>query len=357
MALARPASLHAQSAAIPLDLHLPADAAERLAPELWNFMDENRDISLQLLLEGPGQSSPGQVKLRPLSSPPPEAAVTQPGVPFQRQLLMLFWNKDAFTWAGLDPEAPPTVWQEQIALAVHATRRQPERLRCWGLQIPADIAAFQALAAQNGAALADADGVAAFDTPACIEALQYWVDFGPKWQARPPGAPGTAATLRAFIGGHAAMAWLPSSSLAAVATHAAFVFGVAPLPAHQAAASVMEGEDFYLMATASPAQTAAAKRLLGWLMTPERQAARCIADGMLPPDPAAWDTIAMQQHMADFPAIGVMRTAMADAVPIFVPHAAEAGAALDAALTAALEGAATPEAALAAARTSATATK
>ena len=349
MALARPASLHAQSAAIPLALHLPADAAERLAPELWDFMDENRDISLRLLLEGPAQLS-----LRPLSSPPPDAAIAQAGVPFQRQVLMLFWNKDAFTWAGLDPEVPPTVWQEQIALAVHATRRQPERLRCWGLQIPAEMAAFQALAAQNGAALADADGVAAFDTPTCIEALQYWVDFGPKWQARPQGAPGTAATLRAFIGGHAAMAWLPSSSLAAVATHAAFVFGVAPLPAHQAAASVMEGEDFYLTADATPAQTAAAQRLLGWLMTPERQAARCIADGMLPPDPAAWDTIAMQQYMADFPAIGVMRTAMADAVPIFVPHTQ---AALDAALTAALEGSATPEAALAAAQAHATATK
>ena len=34
------------------------------------------------------------------------------GIPFQRSTIVLYWNKDAFKEAGLDPEKPPTDWNE-----------------------------------------------------------------------------------------------------------------------------------------------------------------------------------------------------------------------------------------------------
>ena len=36
------------------------------------------------------------------------------GVPFQRSTIVMYYNKDAFKEAGLDPEAPPTTWEEFV---------------------------------------------------------------------------------------------------------------------------------------------------------------------------------------------------------------------------------------------------
>ena len=45
------------------------------------------------------------------------------GIPFQRSTIVLYWNKDAFKEAGLDPEKPPTTWDEQLAFAQKLTKR------------------------------------------------------------------------------------------------------------------------------------------------------------------------------------------------------------------------------------------
>ncbi|WP_163333819.1 extracellular solute-binding protein, partial [Klebsiella aerogenes] len=39
------------------------------------------------------------------------------GIPFQRSTVVLYWNKEAFKEAGLDPEKPPATWAEQVAFA------------------------------------------------------------------------------------------------------------------------------------------------------------------------------------------------------------------------------------------------
>src|SRR5689334_9914381 len=44
------------------------------------------------------------------------------GVPFQRSTIVLYWNKEAFKEAGLDPDKAPDTWQEQAAFAEKLTR-------------------------------------------------------------------------------------------------------------------------------------------------------------------------------------------------------------------------------------------
>jgi sn-glycerol 3-phosphate transport system substrate-binding protein len=36
------------------------------------------------------------------------------GIPFQRSTPVLYWNKEAFAEAGLDPETPPATWEEMV---------------------------------------------------------------------------------------------------------------------------------------------------------------------------------------------------------------------------------------------------
>jgi sn-glycerol 3-phosphate transport system substrate-binding protein len=45
------------------------------------------------------------------------------GIPFQRSTIVLYYNKEAFKEAGLDPNRPPATWKEQIEYAQKLTKR------------------------------------------------------------------------------------------------------------------------------------------------------------------------------------------------------------------------------------------
>ena len=113
------------------------------------------------------------------------------GVPFQRSTIVLYWNKDAFRAAGLDPDHAPATWQEQADMAAKLTRRNGDQVERWGVQIPSSgfpYWLFQALATEAGGTLANADGNATdFASAACVEALRYWIDLSARYHAHPPG--------------------------------------------------------------------------------------------------------------------------------------------------------------------------
>ena len=59
------------------------------------------------------------------------------GVPFQRSTVVLYWNKELFKEAGLDPEKAPATWAEQAAFAQKLTKRDASgNVTQWGVQIP-----------------------------------------------------------------------------------------------------------------------------------------------------------------------------------------------------------------------------
>src|SRR5690625_2770877 len=69
-------------------------------------------------------------------------------VPFQRSTVLLYYNKDMFEKAGLDPETAPTSWDEVVEYGEKLTNDDQ-----WGIELPATISGYwiyQALALQNG---------------------------------------------------------------------------------------------------------------------------------------------------------------------------------------------------------------
>lgn len=44
------------------------------------------------------------------------------GIPFQRSTIVAYYNKDKFKAAGLDPDAPPTTWDEMISMGKALTK-------------------------------------------------------------------------------------------------------------------------------------------------------------------------------------------------------------------------------------------
>ena len=75
----------------------------------------------------------------------------------------------------------------------------------WGIQVPGNgftYWLFQAFAAQAGTELANANGSkVTFDDPACVEALQYWIDLTAKYHVHPPGIVDWGTTPRDFLEG------------------------------------------------------------------------------------------------------------------------------------------------------------
>ena len=58
-------------------------------------------------------------------------------IPFQRSTIVMYYNKDAFRKAGLDPNSPPATWDELVAAGKKLTTRDDSgKVTQWGLEIP-----------------------------------------------------------------------------------------------------------------------------------------------------------------------------------------------------------------------------
>ncbi len=234
------------------------------------------------------------------------------GIPFQRSTIVLYWNKELFKEAGLDPETPPATWAEHTAFAERLTKRDASgNTATWGTQIPTTGFAYwllQALTIAAGGTLANQEGTrTAFDSPANVEALTYLVDLSRKQKVMAPGVIDWGTTPRDFFERKAAMIWTTTGNLTNVRTNAKFPFGVAMLPAGQRRGSPTGGGNFYLSKTAKPAEQEAAVRFVRWLTMPERAASWSVATGYVATSPAAYETPAMKEYVAAFPPAAVAR--------------------------------------------------
>lgn len=274
------------------------------------------------------------------------------GVPFQRSTIVLYYNKEAFKEAGLDPNKPPATWAEQVEYAKKLTKRDASgNVTQWGMQVPVTGFAywlFQAFAIQNGAELMNQAGdTTYFDKPEVVEALQYWVDLSTKDKVMAPGVIEWGTTPKDFFEKKTAMMFTTTGNLTNVKNNAKFDFGVAMLPAGKRRGSPTGGGNFYIFKKSTPAQQAAAVKFIQWITSPDRAAQWGIDTGYVAVRSDAWDTPAMKKYVAGFPAAAVARDQLQYSVAELSTHENQrVTKALNDALQAALTGAKTPAVAL-----------
>lgn len=247
------------------------------------------------------------------------------GIPFQRSTPVLYWNKDAFKAAGLNPDQPPATWKEMLDDAKKLTKHDANgNVTQWGIRIPTKgfpYWLFQGLVAENGGKLANADGTEVyFDSKPVVEALQYLVDLSTKDKVMEPGLTDWGATPKAFFEGHAAMMWTTTGNLTNVRKNAPFPFGVAMLPKKKTRGAPTGGGNFYLLKGSSPEQLTAAVKFIEWITQPEQSAKWTMATGYVAPRPATWDTPTMKKYAEDFPPVLVARDQLQYAVAELMTH-------------------------------------
>ena len=270
------------------------------------------------------------------------------GIPFQRSTIVMYYNKDAFRAAGLDPETPPATWDELVAAGKKLTKADGSQ---WGVMIPSTgypYWMFGALAMQNDQVLMNGAGdTTYFDAPGTIGALEFWKDLGSKHKVMPAGAIEWGTLRQNFLEGKTAIMWHSTGNLTTVKKNAKFDFGVAMLPANKRRGTPTGGGNFYIFKKTTPEERVAAMKLIKFMTNPERSAEWSMKTGYMGVSPAAYETQKLQDYVKDFPYAAVARDQLEFATAeLSTYQTGRVRKALDDAIQAALTDAKTPSAAL-----------
>lgn len=221
----------------------------------------------------------------------------QYAVPVSTNNIGYMYNKDLYRQAGLDPEKPPTTWEELEAQAQQikdATGKPGVELFTQagdsgeGLTWNFQVALWQA----GGEFLDASNSKAAFNTAAGKKALQFWVDLLDKGLA-------PRTQWGEFEKGNAGGAQEGSWMVGIWQSDPPFDFGTAtvPHPADGTAATNMGGERAVVFDTDAASEQAAAD-FLTWFLAPEQVTAWSEKTGMLPVRKAVGDSAAYQEWVS-----------------------------------------------------------
>lgn len=222
----------------------------------------------------------------------------QYAVPVSTNNLGYMYNKDLYRQAGLDPDSPPTTWEELEAQAQQILEKTGKP----GVELYTQAGDsgegltwnFQVSLWQAGGEFLDADNTkAAFNTPEGRKALQFWVDLLDKglaprtqWGEFEKGSAGGAQEGSWMVG-----IWQSDPP---------FDFGTAtvPYPSDGVAATNMGGERAVVFQSDDATQKAAAD-FLDWFLAPEQVTAWSEKTGMLPVRKAVGDSADYASWVAD----------------------------------------------------------
>lgn len=279
-------------------------------------------------------------------------------IPFQRSTMVMFYNKDAFKEVGLDPEKPPTTWDEVVEYGQKLTNDNRYGV---GLALNSGSAqwAFTGFCLQNsenGENLMSEDGKSVmFDTPGNIEALQFWLDLQNKYEIMAPGIVQWTDLPTQFLAGEVAMIYHTTGNMANISQNAEFEFGTCFLPGGKRQAAPTGGGNFYISNGLSEDRVQAAWKFIRFMTEPERAAQWSLDTGYVATRQTCFETDLMKNYYEELPQAKVAYEQIDIAKPELTTYnAAEIWRILNDNIQSAVVGDATPEEALKAAQEQAT---
>lgn len=196
-------------------------------------------------------------------------------MPIETDVRVLYYNKELFRAAGLDPEDPPETWDELVEYADALSTVEGGRIQQLGFGPTLGNTYFPLYAMLNGEDLVADDGTLELNTPAAVDALQWMVDrqnaYGGRAMTSFAATFGTGAS-DPFMSGKVAMIIQNNTFPGQIAQYAPDLdYGVAPLPHNGTPASWSNG--FSLEISSATRAPEASYRFVEYLMSEEVQAA------------------------------------------------------------------------------------
>ncbi len=161
------------------------------------------------------------------------------GLPTAVRALALFWNKDLFKEAGLDPNKPPRTWEQLQDYAIKLTKQDRGQLLqegyAWNADGQDNHIFVQVLLRQWGVNPFSPDNKKVLwnSKPGGYEAFEWWTNLATRYKVGEPKFMGDYRT--AFISGKAAMMVDGSFALGTLKSKARDInWGVTTLPVREA---------------------------------------------------------------------------------------------------------------------------
>lgn len=225
-------------------------------------------------------------------------------IPFQRSTMVMYYNKDAFAEVGLDPEAPPTTWEEMVD---YATKLTNDNRYGVGIALNTGSAqwAFTGFSLENctnGVGLMSADGKTVyFDTPENVEALQLWLDLQNEYKCMAPGIVQWTDLPTQFLAGEVGMIYHTTGNLTNIKNNADFDFGVCFMPGGKQYGAPTGGGNFYIASGISQERQDAAWKFIKFACSTEHAAQWSIDTGYVATRESSFETDLLKDYYASFP--------------------------------------------------------
>lgn len=328
------------------------DVAVLLAVDLFDFIDNEYIVPAQGFID---EMPEGQAYTADFFPAFMENSVDGDGdvwtLPFQRSTPILFYNRDLFREAGLDPDQPPANRAELLSYAEALTTGGRD-----GLYVPSagfPYWMFQSFAIAHGQNLVEESPTEVyFDTPEVLEALEFFLSLSDEG-VQPSGALSFFDAPSLFLDEQVAMIYHTTGSLTNIRQNAGFEVGVGFLPSGPAGedgvgyGAPTGGGNLYIFSNTTPEEQQAAWRWVQYLTSPQVQADWTLNTGYIAATRSAWETDLLEELVERAPQYAVARDQLQYAAKELTTHdGIRVRDALNDALEAVLSGEADPQTAL-----------
>lgn len=242
-------------------------------------------------------------------------------VPFQRSTVVMYYNKDLFKAANLDPEKAPTNWDQLVEFGKKLTKPDGSQ---WGVEIPSDgnpSWTFSSFFYEAGAKpVNDAGTEVAFNSPEIASAMDFITGLSKTHKVMPTGVIKWNDVPNDFVAGKVAMIYHTTGTIGAVKSKMdPAKIGVAALPAGKQPGSPTGGGNLYILKSTKEKQDASWK-FIRFMTDSERVAKWSVDTGYIPYRKSATETSTWKEAVKAFPGYGTAAGAMKDAAGEIASH-------------------------------------
>ncbi|USB32967.1 ABC transporter substrate-binding protein [Paenibacillus sp. YPG26] len=230
----------------------------------------------------------------------------QYSMPFNTSNPILYYNKDLFKAAGLDPEKPPATYEEvKKAAEALSAKGHPASFAIYGWFLEQFFANQGKEYINNGNGRTSPATESLVNTDAGVNTLDWWKSMIDSKAAINLGRK-TDDTKKAFIAGQIAMTLDSTASLRGIVdgTQGKFEVGTAFLPKPDASTEggvVVGGASLWILNNKPEAEQKAAWEFIKYLAQPDTQAKWHIATGYFPITKKAYDEQIVKDNLAKYP--------------------------------------------------------
>ncbi len=232
-------------------------------------------------------------------------------VPFQSSTPILYYNKEHFKEAGLDPNKPPKNWKELISYGKKLIKKEGKKTTRYALMMPMQYGygnwIFQSFVMSNGGQYFNTEypGEVYYDSPTTRGALQFYGDMAHKYGIIPASVTDSKRVAADFFAGRTSMMIASTGGLTNIRKNVKFDYGVAFVPGNVRNAVPVGGASMVVFKGQSPAKQAAAWDFVNWITSAEQLGSWSRASGYFAPRKSAYDLDEMKSFISKYSDAGV----------------------------------------------------